>query len=731
MNVAGPSSEWLPFSSSSSTSHYNAVSNSSSAATTPEFSFQIPPTLTRPPYNDQWGRQASSTNLARSQTLASADHNILVASGNPTYARLLQTNSDLEAYYMLATSIPQIFQFIPNPLQIEIPPDSNSLPPIKHHPSSPSLSQDDFPSVAFWNRADFTQSDSDLTSISDDKSSLSSLSFLEHANGERFDTAEIDSVRGHIQAAFVTLLDRGLAPTTWSHASSVAVNWLRTEMLTYSPDLGLCSGNWKINMMATIVYSPWSRRRREQIASQIKAPVAVKTTTGGKRKSQEESDSSIAPKKSKITASSHNSHRHPNPFAIARTRTNQTARKTTTLDPKVKKNAVAVTKSRPLPRRAHTPHPSHSPTHIPLSLRDSSSRSPSPALLAVPSNNTSPSQSRVSSPSPRILSSSSTPADADGDIELALEEDQRAASVPARAPTALVSPRTNPKRRITIVNPLDGLFGETPPLKYQYQHQTLQLLLCLLHLQLPLHCCRRLSPGASSSATSTSPTQSVSLSASTPAPPAQVVAASDSSAGDPPAVPRKPLKPYRPGAADTARNLFAREHMQKNPKHTTPEVKEAYNALDNKAKKVYEDEAKRLKQLKKAADKPDVISPYTHLRTLISSMATKFCETVGSPTSLPGLKVKLLETHPTESWTSKTCMVSVPFGSRSGVAIPEPGTGSAFCPHCMLPSTICWPYKGICRQVLFFVAESEAYVRYGTGSTAKKDSEVKITHRAL
>ncbi|KAJ7873777.1 hypothetical protein B0H13DRAFT_2280043 [Mycena leptocephala] len=430
---------------------------------------------------------------------------------------------------MLATSIPQIFQIIPNPLQIEIPPDSNSLPPIKHHASSPSLSQDDFPSVAFWNRADFTQSDSDLTSISDDKSSLPSLSFLEHADGERFDTAEIDSVRGHIQAAFVTLLDRGLAPTTWSHASSVAVNWLRNEMLTYSPDLGLCSGNWKINMMATIVYSQWSRRRREQIASQVKAPVAVKTTTGGKRKSQEESDSSISPKKSKITASLHNSH------------------------------------------------------------------------------------------AAQILLLS------DDDIELALEEDQHAASVPAHAPTALVSPTTNPKRRITIVNPLDGLFGETPVPPVSRLKPPPQISIPVPDASgpppppppsapPPLPSSTEPAPSqplpepapASSSATSTSPTQSVSLSASTPAPPAQVVATSDSSAGDALAVPRKPLKPYRPGTADTARNLFAREHMQKNPKHTTPEVKEAYNALDNKAKKVYEDEAKRLKQLKKAADKPDV-----------------------------------------------------------------------------------------------------------------------------
>ncbi|KAJ7849928.1 hypothetical protein B0H13DRAFT_1905909 [Mycena leptocephala] len=478
---------------------------------------------------------------------------------------------------------PQIFQIIPNPLQIEIPPDSNSLPPINRHPSSASLSQDDFPHVALWNRADFTQSDSNLTSISDDKSSLSSLSFLEHANGERFDTAEIDSVRGHIQTAFVTLLDRGLAPTTWSHASSVAVNWLRNEMLTYCPDPGLCSGNWKINVMATIVYSQWSRRRREQIASQVKAPVAVKTTAGSKRKSQEESDSSIAPKKSKIAASSPNSHRRPNPSAVARTRTNQTAKKTTTLDPKDKKNAVAVTKSRPLPQRARTPYPSHSPTHTPPPLTDSSSRSPSPAaaLLAVSSNDTSPSQSRISSSSPRVLPSSSTLTDADDDIELELDEDQLAVSVPARAHSALISPRTNPKPRITIVNPLDGLFGKMPvppvsrlkPRKINSESSVLMLLTIYQapHISIPapdasapppLPSSTEPAPSqplpdpapASSSATSTSPTLSVSLPASTPALPTQVVRASaSSSAGDAPAIQRKPLKPYRPGAADTAR----------------------------------------------------------------------------------------------------------------------------------------------------------------------------------
>ncbi|KAJ7920302.1 hypothetical protein B0H13DRAFT_2319641 [Mycena leptocephala] len=62
----------------------------------------------------------------------------------------------------------------------------------------------------------------------------------------------------------------------------------------------------------------------------------------------------------------------------------------------------------------------------------------------------------------------------------------------------------------------------------------------------------------------------------------------------------------------------------------------------------------------------------------------------------------------------------------SGVTIPEPGTGSASCPHRYASLHHLLAIQGICGEVLFFVAESEAYVRYGTGLTAKKDAEVKI-----
>ncbi|KAJ7873776.1 hypothetical protein B0H13DRAFT_1894824 [Mycena leptocephala] len=58
----------------------------------------------------------------------------------------------------------------------------------------------------------------------------------------------------------------------------------------------------------------------------------------------------------------------------------------------------------------------------------------------------------------------------------------------------------------------------------------------------------------------------------------------------------------------------------------------------------------------------------------------------------------------------------------SGVTIPEPGTGSASCPHRYASLHHLLAIQGICGEVV----QSEAYVRYGTGLTAKKDAEVKI-----
>jgi hypothetical protein len=84
------------------------------------------------------------------------------------------------------------------------------------------LSKADCPLVTYWVPKDIKKADSDLATISDD--SNSSIFFLQHRNGSAFSDAEVAGVHGHMCAAFNLLLDKNLAPTNWSGASSVALN---------------------------------------------------------------------------------------------------------------------------------------------------------------------------------------------------------------------------------------------------------------------------------------------------------------------------------------------------------------------------------------------------------------------------------------------------------------------------------------------------------------------------
>ncbi|KAJ7894090.1 hypothetical protein B0H13DRAFT_1886062 [Mycena leptocephala] len=182
--------------------------------------------------------------------------------------------------------------------------------------------------------------------------------------------------------------------------------------------------------------------------------------------------------------------------------------------------------------------------------------------------------------------------------------------------------------------------------------------------------------------------------------------------------------------------------MQKNPKHTTPEVKEAYNALDNKAKK---NEAKRLKQLKKAADKPDVSGDADRVNIQRKDSCTSQLGCAGpkeiacsclpppqSPVSSPSrwLNHGYMQAQRTPI-DGKRERYQTPMASladlKHGDEVMRDGGISHLAAQIKGEAA-----RGASHGVMDIedVHESEAYVRCGTGSTAKKDSEVKITfHR--
>ncbi|KAJ7435415.1 hypothetical protein FB451DRAFT_1190970 [Mycena latifolia] len=124
----------------------------------------------------------------------------------------------------------------------------------------------DFAQIRYWNRSDFADADSDLAEITEKKNGRDKLAFLEHENGTVFSKSEIKAVGKAVYEVFQTLLDDGLAPKTWSQASSRATNILRTDLFAKFPDIRLCANNWKADTLASEKYAQWTRRRKDEIS---------------------------------------------------------------------------------------------------------------------------------------------------------------------------------------------------------------------------------------------------------------------------------------------------------------------------------------------------------------------------------------------------------------------------------------------------------------------------------
>ncbi|KAJ7866867.1 hypothetical protein B0H13DRAFT_2560538 [Mycena leptocephala] len=445
------------------------------------------------------------------------------------------------------------------------------------------LSKEDYPLVVFWDRADFTNADSDLTTISEDDESAK-LAFLEHQNGDRFTAQEEADTRAHIRAAFVSLLEKQLAPLTWSQASSIAVNWLRTEMLTYCPDLGLCAMNWKVDALATEVYSQWSHYRRDEIQSHRPAP--ANTNTNGKRKSGK-SESSIASKKRKPDSS----------VSKASTKTASTTMKKPTRKPSPTSAPntapVAVTSASDTTSPANSsPMVSNSSVSVIASISTALATTVSPQST---SPSTSSSVAVADSPAtftsnlPDLVSQSPTsdelplripsPLPPSSDIHVEDQPDPKSAvnthsdPVPPRILPAATAPV------IKIVNPLSGLLGRAPA-PHVSRIKDIVPPDSVGNAKTP-------APGVEAQGTPGAPLTHQ-PNASTEAPDVQ-----------------KKKPPHRPGTAHTAWNLFGREHMKTNPKDIITIVQAAFAALTPERLKHYKDEAARLKQQKKSTTSTD------------------------------------------------------------------------------------------------------------------------------
>ncbi|KAK6968951.1 hypothetical protein R3P38DRAFT_3244449 [Favolaschia claudopus] len=565
--------------------------------------------------NSQMGFSHSNSGLGRNtnssftNSLQYADHQALIVSGNLTYARLMTAHNELcikyttlsNAYHTLANAVPQVFRYIPNPLQIQRKsPSDTSMPaslPGSSTASASSANKDDFPLIKYFSRPKSNEALSDLAT---DDNENSKLWFLEHRDGTPFTAAQIADARKHIRRAFTTLLDQKQAPAKWSQASSVAANWLRDEMLAYCPELGFCEDNWKLDVFASEVYSQWSRHRRDAIeASHKKAALKAKGAKKRKLKavedSDDDSDDPVVVKKAKSSSRTTN-------FSVSRPATPAASSRSSKTFISKSRNKPNPTQRAPSAKSSYqtssasvppqpddsepeieppnSPQPKSTPSTVLKNLLRSAS--PDEDMLSRP-NSPAFQFSFSRSASPSLLlppADDSDPSDSEGILD---KTPSRSSSPPAQPPSASsedIVLEQPPPRRIRIVDPLQDLSNASRTPTVSRIHNT--------HPPVPIS--QTASPEVESP-----PAEGNDENVNNP-----------TSTGGQPVVPEpsaenstKKKQAHRPGAPNTAWNLFARDHMKLNPKHTSTEARAVFEALDDASRSRYDQEAARLKKPRK------------------------------------------------------------------------------------------------------------------------------------
>ncbi|KAJ7022374.1 hypothetical protein C8F04DRAFT_1311415 [Mycena alexandri] len=452
--------------------------------------------------------------------IQSADHDTLMKHENTAYTNLLkkynelytQHNMLISAYSTLANAIPQIFHYIPNPMQIPIPPPSSTSASVSLiTPAANSLGFDpfsmldaeNFPDVRYWMRKNFSGDDVTEIDASEDNEKGGKLGFLEHITGTQFTPEELKYVRKHAYTSFADLLEDGTAPQKWSQASATTTT--AKEQIAES-----------------------SQRKQRQSTSNSKRG-STEETGGDRKRAKRDSESREPVVKDKNKRKEKNKRRHRN---------RNTDEPETDIDNSNSPRTEPNTNSPPndlddidsiVEDENYSPHTDNGTSRHELDepTPHSPPGSPQPRPGVVPK----PNKITLSNPLAKAKSNSKGKG-----REVSAPGPSATAFTPAPAPSSASAPQSASGSN-TIANPTIA----TP-----------------------------VAPTPENTAVKASAAQL-----------------------------KKKGKPYKPGDADTAWNLWAREQMLSKPLATGGELRTAWNELDQSK---YKEKARQIKKTQKDSE---------------------------------------------------------------------------------------------------------------------------------
>ncbi|KAJ6606746.1 hypothetical protein B0H10DRAFT_2439970 [Mycena sp. CBHHK59/15] len=220
------------------------------------------------------------------------------------------------AYNSLVRAVPALLQAPAGPL-----PNTNTLPIsttlpalgfVPLQPAIPAAKQSDYPLAGFWFRHDW-KTHEDLKkgeSNTDERKPRGSsraaqginvtMLYVTDAQGNVIDGFRATSIRQLAIKLFNRLADRGLAPASWNRGGIDLQRSFSAEICEKFPEMGLCADDWKVQYMATKMYSSWHTGYFSSNNRVIKSEDG--TSDGFKSKSAKRShhDSSSSNKRTKV-----------------------------------------------------------------------------------------------------------------------------------------------------------------------------------------------------------------------------------------------------------------------------------------------------------------------------------------------------------------------------------------------------------------------------------------------
>lgn len=126
--------------------------------------------------------------------------------------------------------------------------------------SPPPEKEDNYPSIRFWHKEEWTAYESKAKNRNQQ---LDKLYFLCDEEGEIISQARRDEMTETVKMAFNKLYYWRLDPHTWKKVIAHTLQYFSATMHAKFPEFQWCSGDWKVQEFAKIRYPDWACHYRE------------------------------------------------------------------------------------------------------------------------------------------------------------------------------------------------------------------------------------------------------------------------------------------------------------------------------------------------------------------------------------------------------------------------------------------------------------------------------------